>query len=338
MKINKYVIDEKKLTLIAGNGGNGCVSFHRNKYIIKGGPDGGNGGNGGNIYISSNKNLNTLNHFKYKKIITALNGKNGKKKNCTGKNGKNIILYVPLGTKIKNINNKITYELNSTKKILIAKGGKHGIGNNKFKSSTNRTPLQYTKGKKGEKIKIKLILKYIADIGIIGIPNAGKSSLIKKLSNIKPKIENYPFTTLFLNLGIFFYKKKKTKYVIADIPGIIKGSYKNNNGLGIKFLKHIEKCKLLLHVVEIKNNINNILKNIKILIKEIYLYKKKILNKEIWLIFNKSDLFKEKKIKNNTKKIIKILNWKKKYFYISIIKNKNINILTKNLYKYLTKK
>ncbi len=340
IKNTKKYIHTTKLTLISGNGGDGHISFYRNKFNYKGGPDGGNGGNGGNIYIIANKNIDNLNHFRYKEKIIAENGKKGQKKNCTGKNGKNKYLNVPIGSIIKNQkNNKLICQLKKEKETyLICKGGKHGIGNNKFKSSINRTPKQYTKGKKGEKTKIKIILTYYIDIIIIGLPNTGKSSLLKILSNSKPKINNYPFTTLYPNIGILVYKKKKTNYKIIDIPNIIKKKKKKTSHL--KFLKFInyKKCKIILHVVELNENIHNIFHNIKTILYELYNYKNTFYKKKHWIIFNKLDLNLYSKI--NIKK--KINHWKKKlkwtkHYIISITKKSNVKKLKKKLHQYLTK-
>ncbi len=335
------IIDEIKLKIKSGNGGNGCLSFYRNKNIKKGGPDGGNGGNGGNIYFLSDKKITTLNHLIYKKNIKAKNGKNGGKKNCTGKNGKDTIIKIPIGTKIiiKKPKKKIISFNKNKKKYLIAKGGKKGLGNNSFKSSKNTKPKFFTKGKKGIELNLNLNLIYTFNIGIIGLPNVGKSTLIKNISNNKKtKIKNYPFTTIKPNFGILKIKNQKKNISIIDTPGIIKGSYIKNNGLGYKFLKHINNCNLLLHIIEINKNIKKIIKNFKIIINELYYYNKNILKIEQWLIFNKLDLNNKKKTKKNIKLIIKNINWKKKYFICSLIKKKNIKKIKKNIFNFFINK
>ena len=243
-------VDEVEIEVKAGKGGNGIASFRREKYIEFGGPDGGDGGDGGNIYLKGTKNLNTLADFRTKKKFDAQNGENGMGKNKTGKNGEDLDILVPLGTIVCNAESglKISELIEDDQRLLVAKGGKHGFGNLRFKSSTNRAPRKFTKGTTGEEFTIWLQLKTIADIGIIGLPNAGKSSLLAAITNANPKIANYQFTTLNPNLGVASYDDKEV--TIADIPGLIEGAHKGT-GLGIQFLKHIERCKSLLHLIDI---------------------------------------------------------------------------------------
>ncbi|XZR52796.1 MAG: Obg family GTPase CgtA [Enterobacteriaceae bacterium] len=330
-------IDETDILVVAGKGGDGCISFRREKYVPYGGPNGGNGGNGGNIYICANKNLNTLMHLNYKKIFYAENGQNGKSKLCTGKNGKNLLIYVPIGTIIKNkIDNKIICKMVIDKqKILLAKGGYKGLGNNYFKSSTNRTPYKKTKGLLGEKKFIYLELLLLADVGVIGLPNVGKSTFVNIISSAKPKIDTYPFTTIKPQLGTVYIGEGK--FIIADIPGIIKNASKGS-GLGYRFLKHIKHCKLLLLMIDIKCfNKLNIIKNIQIIINELKLYNPQLLKKPCWLIFNKIDLIKknEDEKKNIINDIVKKINWRNKYYIISCLKNKNINFLCNKIINFI---
>ncbi|WP_343188480.1 Obg family GTPase CgtA [Buchnera aphidicola (Neophyllaphis varicolor)] len=331
-------IDEAKIELIAGNGGNGCISFRREKYIDKGGPDGGDGGNGGNIYLITNNNLNTLIDYRYKRLFKATNGENGKSKNRYGKNGKDIYITVPVGTKIINYLNKKTLfnmELNE-QKIILVKGGKGGIGNTRFKSSTNRTPRYRTMGKKGESIILKLELILLADVATLGKPNAGKSTLVSKISNAKTKIDNYPFTTLIPKLGMVKINQKND-FIIADIPGLIKNASKGV-GLGIRFLKHIEKCKLILHIVDIANqNMKDIVKNIKMIEYEIKNYNNKIYKKPTWLVFNKIDYLKKNKINNRIKKIINFYKNNYKHYLISAKYNIGIKKLCLDISNFLKK-
>ncbi|MCW5197573.1 Obg family GTPase CgtA [Buchnera aphidicola] len=329
-------IDQAIIILKAGNGGNGIISFKREKNNPKGGPDGGDGGDGGSIFFQANKNINTLIDYTFKKFIQAQNGESGKNRNKSGKKGKNLTLFVPLGTKIINYNtNEIIKEFKYHKQsFLLLQGGWHGLGNYRFKSSTNRTPKKKTLGKIGETIKIKLELSLLADVGIIGLPNVGKSTFIRSISSAKPKIGNYYFTTLRPYLGVFFTKSKKS-LTFADIPGIIKGASRGI-GLGLKFLRHIEKCKILLHIIDLSiHNYKLIIKNINIVNKEIKLYKKKIYKKKKWLVFNKSDLIKKEDIKYKIKKILKKINYVEKYFIISAINKKGLNTLCKNLSKII---
>ncbi|CAL4322344.1 GTPase ObgE/CgtA [Buchnera aphidicola (Chaitophorus sp. 3695)] len=327
-------IDQAIITLKSGNGGNGIISFKREKNNPKGGPDGGDGGDGGSIFFEANKNINTLIDYTFKKFIQAENGESGKNRNQSGKKGKHINLFVPLGTKIINYDtNEIIKEFTYHKQsFLILQGGWHGLGNYRFKSSTNRTPKKRTVGKIGKTIKIKLELSLLADVGIIGLPNVGKSTFIRSISSAKPKIGNYCFTTLQPNLGVFFTKSKKS-ITFADIPGIIKGASKGA-GLGLKFLRHLEKCKILLHIIDLSIPCyKKIIEDIKIINKEIKLYKKDLYKKKKWLVFNKSDTLHKKDIKYKINKILKQEKNITKYFIISAIKKNGLNTLCKNLIK-----
>ncbi|XZR53196.1 MAG: Obg family GTPase CgtA [Enterobacteriaceae bacterium] len=329
-------IDEIDILVIAGKGGDGCISFKKEKYVPYGGPNGGNGGNGGNVYICGDKNLNTLMHLNLKKIFKASNGHNGKSNLCTGKNGKTLYIYVPIGTIIKNkINNKILGEIFlNNQKFLLAKGGFKGLGNNYFKSSINRSPYKKTNGIIGEKKHIHLELLLLADVGLIGLPNTGKSTFVNIISSAKSKINTYPFTTIRPKLGVVYTKKKKP-FIIADIPGLIKNA-SNGAGLGYKFLKHIERCKLLLLIVDIKPyDKSNIIQNIKIIINELKKYNIKILRKPCWLIFNKIDLIIKNELDNIIINIIKKIKWKNKYYIISCLKNIGIKVLCNKIANFL---
>ncbi len=328
----KYLYNKSiKINIISGKGGDGIISFHRNKYINKGGPDGGNGGKGGNIYVLSDKKVNSIYYLKNKKKIYSENGKKGKKKNCTGKNGKSIFIKLPINTKITIYKKeKKTIILKKNKIIkLIAKGGKKGLGNNMFKSSKNRTPIKYTKGKKGENIYIKIEQINKFDIFIIGNPNSGKSSLFKILTLKNTKINNYPFTTQKPKINNLKINKKKTKFSIVDTPPIIKNKikkYKKKNN----FFKNIINCKIILYIFDIKNKNKKNIKNIKIINKELKIYKNKIKKIKKIIIFNKCELINKKKIKKIKKKINK-----KNIIFISLKKNKGIKKLINKICKYL---
>lgn len=330
-------IDQTVIQVIAGNGGNGCVNFRREKYIPKGGPDGGDGGDGGNVWLESNENLNTLIDLRFKKVFHAQHGGHGSKRNCSGKKGKDIKIHVPIGTKIINYQTReiIGDLIKHKQKILIAKGGWHGLGNTRFKSSINRTPRKRTLGSIGEKRDIQLELVLIADVGTLGMPNAGKSTLVKNISRAKTKIADYPFTTLNPILGSVNIKNKN--FIIADIPGIIKNA-SQGSGLGILFLKHLERCKILLHIVDLcPINHSNPIENIKIVLNELKIYNKTLYEKPRWLVFNKVDLIKNteiKKIINNAKKLLKK---KEKIYLISSIKNIGIKKLCSDIVVYLKK-
>ncbi len=290
-------LDEAKIHLKAGDGGSGCVSFRREKYIEFGGPDGGDGGNGGNIVFKAVSNLNTLIDFRYKQHFKAQRGKDGSGKNRTGAGGEDLIIEVPVGTVILSEDKRLvikdlTKELDS---FILIHGGMGGRGNAKFKSSTNQAPRKFDKGIEGGDKWIWLRLKLIADIGLVGLPNAGKSTLLKKLSNANPKIANYPFTTLKPQLGV--YRSDQKDIIIADLPGLIKGAA-NGVGLGLNFLAHIERCRMFLHVCDVStNNFNEIASNYKIIRDEIKTYNPLTLKKKEIVLLSKCDLIEGKDIK-----------------------------------------
>ena len=324
-------LDQAKIYIKAGDGGAGSASFRREKYIEFGGPDGGDGGNGGSVILESEGNLNTLIDFRYRQHFKAETGKSGSKKNKTGASGEDLILKVPVGTQIyEEDNNTLIYDLTKNKeKFVVATGGKGGLGNTRFKSSTNRTPRKKTNGKKGEEFWIWLQLKVIADVGIIGLPNAGKSSFLSKCTKAKPKIANYPFTTINPNLGVLNINHKEI--VLADIPGLIEGSHKGI-GLGDRFLRHIERCKTLIHLIDISEK--DILGNYLKIKSELSKYDKKILKKTEIIIFNKLDLIDmdsiTKKLENFRKKI------KKNFEVTSLLSGQNFEKIKKIIYKKCT--
>ena len=324
-------LDQAKIYIKAGDGGAGSASFRREKYIEFGGPDGGDGGNGGSIILESEGNLNTLIDFRYRQHFKAETGKSGSKKNKTGAGGKDLILKVPVGTQIyEEDNNTLIYDLTKNKeRFVVATGGKGGLGNTRFKSSTNRTPRKKTGGKKGEEFWIWLQLKVIADVGIIGLPNAGKSSFLSRCTKAKPKIANYPFTTINPNLGVLNINHKEI--VLADIPGLIEGSHKGI-GLGDRFLRHIERCKTLIHLIDISEK--DILGNYLKIKSELSKYDKKILKKTEIIIFNKLDLIDmdsiTEKLENFRKKI------KKNFEVTSLLSGQNFEKIKKIIYKKCT--
>ena len=283
-------LDQVKIYVKAGNGGDGSPSFRREKYVEFGGPDGGDGGKGGSIVLKSEENLNTLIDYRYQQHHKAERGENGAGQNRTGKSGDDLVLKVPLGTQVFEEDNK-TLLFDFSKKgdeFIAANGGKGGLGNTRFKSSTNRAPRKFTKGTVGEDFIIWLQLKTIADVGIIGLPNAGKSSLLAALTNANPKIANYRFTTLNPNLGVANYDNKEV--TIADIPGLVEGAHKGT-GLGTQFLKHIERCKSLLHLIDITNiDLNESYDQVK---NELKSYSSKLLDKKELIVLNKIDLIDE---------------------------------------------
>ena len=321
-------LDQAKIYIKAGNGGSGSASFRREKFVEYGGPDGGDGGDGGSIIVESDRNLNTLIDFRYAQHFKAQNGKPGSKRNKTGGNGKDLILKVPTGTQIyEEDNNTLIYDFTKNKeKYLVASGGRGGLGNVRFKSSTNRAPRKKTNGKIGEEFWIWLQLKVIADVGIIGKPNAGKSSLLAALTRAKPKIANYPFTTINPNLGVAYYDGKEI--TLADIPGLVEGAHKGI-GLGDKFLRHIERCKILLHLVDLsEDDLINSYKKIKLELSE---YDKNLGKKKEIIFFNKSDLLKKDNIERKMKEFKSKI--KAKSEVISVFSNKDIQKVKKLLIK-----
>ena len=322
-------LDQAKIYIKAGNGGSGSASFRREKFVEYGGPDGGDGGDGGSIIVQSDRNLNTLIDFRYAQHFKAQHGKPGSKRNKTGANGEDLVLKVPLGTQIyEEDNNTLIYDFTKNKeKYLLASGGKGGLGNVRFKSSTNRAPRKKTNGKLGEEFWIWLQLKVIADIGIIGKPNAGKSSLLAALTRAKPKIANYPFTTINPNLGVSYYGGREI--TLADIPGLVEGAHKGV-GLGDKFLRHIERCKILLHLIDLSDeNLFNSYKKIKL---ELSNYDKDLIKKKEIIFFNKSDLLDENEINEKLKEFKKKI--KTKYEIVSVYSNKDLQKIKKLLIKY----
>ena len=322
-------LDQTKIYLKAGNGGSGSASFRREKFVEFGGPDGGDGGHGGSIVFIADKNLNTLIDFRYRQHLKAERGQDGKGKKKTGKGGKDLILKVPIGTQIfEEDNNTLVEDLTkSGQKIIIAKGGKGGLGNVRFKSSTNRAPRKKTNGSIGENFWIWLQLKVIADIGIVGMPNSGKSSLLSVLTSAKPKIANYPFTTINPNLGVVNYNNKEI--TLADIPGLIEGAHEGI-GLGDKFLRHIERCKNILHLIDVTND--NLIENYSKVRKELYKYSSKLTKKTEIIVFNKIDMANDDEI--NKKVTIFSKRIKKKIYKISALKHKGIIDIKKALIKY----
>ena len=324
-------LDQVKIYVKAGDGGNGSPSFRREKFIEYGGPDGGDGGDGGSIILRSERNLNTLIDYRYQQHHKGERGGDGAGKNKTGKGGKNLILKVPTGTQVFEEDNKtLIYDFkNNNEEFNVANGGKGGLGNTRFKSSTNRAPKKFTKGFKGEEFIIWLQLKTIADIGIIGLPNAGKSSLLAAITSATPKIANYKFTTLNPNLGVAIYDDKEI--TLADIPGLIEGAH-TGVGLGVKFLKHIERCNSLLHLIDITEK--DLEQNYQQVKKELEKYSKDLLKKKELIVLNKIDLLD----KTSANKILKkfSINKKNEIMILSTLDKKSIIKIKAKLLKYVS--
>ncbi len=323
-------LDQVKIYIKAGNGGSGSPSFRREKFIEFGGPDGGDGGKGGSVILVSERNLNTLIDYRYQQHFKAERGGDGKGKNQTGKGGDNLYLKVPIGTQVFEEDNKtLIFDFKKEKEEYTAAiGGKGGFGNTRFKSSTNRAPRKFTKGLKGEDFWIWLQLKTIADIGIIGLPNAGKSSLLASITSANPKIANYKFTTLNPNLGVAVYDDKEI--TLADIPGLIEGAHKGV-GLGTKFLKHIERCKTLLHLIDVTEK--DLIRSYKQIRAELGKYSKSLLKKNEIIVLNKIDLIDKKNL--DSKKKILSSKIKKKIYDLSTLDKSKISKIKSKLLEYV---
>ena len=323
-------LDQVKIFIKAGDGGSGSPSFRREKFIEFGGPDGGDGGKGGSVILVSERNLNTLIDYRYQQHFKAERGGDGKGKNQTGKGGDNLYLKVPIGTQVFEEDNKtLIFDFKKEKEEYTAAiGGKGGFGNTRFKSSTNRAPRKFTKGLKGEDFWIWLQLKTIADIGIIGLPNAGKSSLLASITSANPKIANYKFTTLNPNLGVAVYDDKEI--TLADIPGLIEGAHKGV-GLGTKFLKHIERCKTLLHLIDVTEK--DLIRSYKQIRAELGKYSKSLLKKNEIIVLNKIDLIDKKNL--DSKKKILSGKIKKKIYDLSTLDKSKISKIKSKLLEYV---
>ena len=324
-------LDQVKIYVKAGNGGNGSPSFRREKFIEYGGPDGGDGGKGGSVVLVGERNLNTLIDFRYQQHFKAQRGGDGSGKNKTGRSGENLYLKVPVGTQVFEEDNKtLIFDFKKeNEEFLVASGGKGGFGNTRFKSSTNRAPKKFTKGIKGEEFWIWLQLKTIADIGIIGLPNAGKSSLLASLTGANPKIANYKFTTLNPNLGVTIYDDKEI--TLADIPGLIEGAHKGT-GLGIKFLKHIERCKTLLHLIDITEE--DIFYSYQQVRDELKQYSKELIRKDELIVLNKTDLLDKKELDKKFNKFKKKI--RKDIFLMSTLEKKSVSKIKAKLLNYVS--
>ncbi|CAA2929880.1 Obg family GTPase CgtA [Arsenophonus endosymbiont of Bemisia tabaci] len=321
-------VDEAKILVTAGDGGNGCVSFRREKYIPKGGPDGGDGGDGGDVYLLADENLNTLIDYRFKTIFQAERGQNGQSRDCTSKRGQDKTIKVPVGTRIRDfLTREIVGDMvRHGQRLMVAKGGFHGLGNTRFKSSVNRAPRQKTMGTKGETRELVLELMLLADVGMLGMPNAGKSTFIRSVSAAKPKVADYPFTTLVPSLGVVRMDNEKS-FVIADIPGLIEGAAKGA-GLGIRFLKHLERCTILLHLIDIfPIDGSDPAQNAKIIDVELEKYSEKLAQKPRWLVFNKVDLLTPEEANNCIKAIVEALGWQDKYYQISAVNQLGVKTL-----------
>lgn len=332
----KY-IDEVKIQVFAGDGGNGVASFRREKFIPKGGPDGGDGGRGGSIYALADHNLNTLIDYRFTPVFRAKRGENGRGSDCYGKGAEDIVLRMPVGTIITDyMTGELVADLKQNQqKVLLAKGGKGGLGNLHFKSSTNRAPRQFTHGEAGEQFELKLELRVLADVGLLGLPNAGKSTLIRAVSAARPKVADYPFTTLYPNLGVVRVDAGRS-FIMADIPGLIEGAAEGA-GLGHRFLKHLSRTHLLLHIIDVAPFDENIdpVQSARALVDELRKFDEVLYRKPRWLIFNKVDLLPEDEQQAVCTHLLQALDWEDRWFAISALTGRGCQALTYAIMGYL---
>jgi GTP-binding protein len=316
-------VDEVVITAQAGNGGHGCMSFRREKFIPMGGPNGGDGGDGGNVVLIADENLNTLVDYRYTRVFRAQSGEGGSGADCTGRAGDDTLLRVPVGTVVYDVaTDELLGELVSPgQTLLVAKGGWRGLGNARFKTSTNRAPRKFTKGRDGEIRELRLELKLLADVGLLGLPNAGKSTLIRAVSAATPKVADYPFTTMHPHLGVVKLGKYQS-FVMADIPGVIEGAAEGA-GLGIYFLKHLSRTRIVLHMVDLCPADGDVIDQIQVVQNEVKKFSEELFAKERWLVFNKIDLIEESEQDALISKIIKKIKWKGPYFKISALAGEN---------------
>jgi GTP-binding protein len=330
-------VDEAKIRVAAGDGGNGCVSFRREKFIPFGGPNGGDGGDGGSVYLIGDSNLNTLVDFRYKRQYRAERGQNGMGSNCTGKSGEDLYIKVPVGTVAydEDTQEQIGDIVEEGQTMLVARGGVHGLGNTRFKSSTNRAPRQSTDGTPGDHRQLRLELKLLADVGLLGMPNAGKSTLIRAVSAAKPKVADYPFTTLYPNLGVVSVAPHRS-FVMADIPGLIEGAA-DGAGLGIRFLKHLSRTRLVLHVVDMApfDEAVEPVDEARKIVNELEKFSPDLAAKERWLVLNKLDLIPEEERDSRCAEFVKCLHWQGPVFKISAISGEGTDTLCHRIMEHI---
>jgi GTP-binding protein len=330
-------VDEARIKVLAGDGGNGCASFRREKYIPKGGPDGGDGGKGGSVYLVANSGLNTLVDFRTQRSHKAERGQNGMGRERSGRKGQDLYVRVPVGTRVmeEETGELLGELLVHQQQLLVAKGGERGIGNVHFKSSTNRSPRQFTHGTPGERRELHLELILLADVGLLGMPNAGKSSLISRISSARPKVADYPFTTLYPNLGVVSLGSERS-FVVADIPGVIEGAAEGA-GLGLQFLKHLSRTRLLLHLVDVApldSSLDSAIQ-VKKIEQELSLYSAELVDKERWLVLNKKDLWPDEHFQQRRKDLLERLDWRGPVYGISAVTGDGVKQLIGDLMRRL---
>jgi GTP-binding protein len=329
-------VDEVSIRVKAGDGGNGCMSFRREKFIENGGPNGGDGGDGGSVYMVADENLNTLVDYRYTRHFDAQRGENGGSTDCTGAKGEDLVLRVPVGTTVIDASTQevIGDLVKPGQRLMVAQGGWHGLGNTRFKSSTNRAPRQTTPGKPGDQRDLKLEMKVLADVGLLGLPNAGKSTFIRSVSAAKPKVADYPFTTLVPNLGVVSVDRWKS-FVIADIPGLIEGA-SHGAGLGIRFLKHLARTRLLLHLVDMAPfDGTSAADAAEVIVNELVKFSPSLAERDRWLVLNKCDNLLEDEREAAVKEVVERLEWEGPVYVISALAKEGTERLSRDIMRYL---
>ena len=329
-------VDEARIKVQAGKGGNGCLSFRREKYVAKGGPDGGDGGDGGSVIIEADNALNTMVDYRFQRNYSAASGEQGRGRNCTGASGQDLILKVPVGTTVidEDIDEILGDLSEHGQQLLVAQGGFHGLGNTRFKSSTNRTPRQTTSGSEGEVRNLKLELKVLADVGLLGLPNAGKSTLIRAVSSAKPKVADYPFTTLVPNLGVVKVEAHRS-FVMADIPGLIEGA-SEGAGLGIRFLKHLTRTRILLHLVDVAPwDGTDPAQSAVAIAAELECFSPTLAARERWLVLNKADLVDEATFAQRKEAVLTALDWQGPVYSVAAINGSGTSTLCADLMTFI---
>ncbi|MFK7795132.1 MAG: Obg family GTPase CgtA [Gammaproteobacteria bacterium] len=330
-------VDEATITVYGGNGGNGCLSFRRERFVAKGGPDGGDGGDGGCVYLRTKEGVNTLADFRFTRSFKAKAGANGGGSNCTGRSGEDLYIDVPVGTEVydDNTDECIGDLTTEGQTLLVANGGFHGLGNQRFKSSTNRAPRKTTNGSEGDIRDLRLELKLLADVGLLGLPSVGKSSLISAVSEARPKIADYPFTTLHPNLGVVRVGPLQS-FVMADLPGLIEGAAQGH-GLGIQFLKHLSRCRVLVHMIDLseRGEGEDAISQYHTIEKELQEYSEAVSNKHRWLVFNKVDLLLEEEQQQMIEQVCEKISWQGPVYAISTVSRVGLDQLCKDILGYL---
>lgn len=332
-------VDEATITVYGGNGGNGCLSFRRERFVAKGGPDGGDGGDGGSVYLQTKTGVNTLADFRYTRMFKAERGADGGGSNCRGKSGKDLFIDVPIGTEVyDNQTDECIGDLTREEQtLLVANGGYHGLGNQRFKSSTNRAPRKTTSGTEGDIRELRLELKLLADVGLLGLPSVGKSSLIAAVSDARPKIADYPFTTLHPNLGVVRVGPLQN-FVMADLPGLIEGAAEGH-GLGIQFLKHLSRCRLLLHIIDLseRGDHEDPVMQFNTIQHELENYNESVTSKDRWLVFNKVDLFTEHDYQQHVQDLCAQIQWQGPIYTISTVTRAGLETLCQDIIQHVNR-